>query len=90
MNCPRCKSRMCRCVDSRQRRGGRYRRYACQGCGEKFSTIERYTPIEEEVTVRYLVNTLQRIEREMKAARMAVKRGKKTAAPAANDREETI
>ena len=41
MNCPYCDSDQTSVKDSRPGDDGRYRRYVCSACGERFSTIER-------------------------------------------------
>ena len=41
MICPFCTSPNTYVRDSRQGDDGRYRRYVCAACGEKFSTVEK-------------------------------------------------
>ncbi len=41
MICPYCDSDQTRVKDSRQGDDGRYRRYLCLACGERFSTVEQ-------------------------------------------------
>jgi len=40
MNNCQCQHLNSRCVDSRMREGYRRRRYKCDACGQKFSTVE--------------------------------------------------
>ena len=43
MQCRNCKSKITDVIDSRETNGTRRRRYRCQICGEKFSTLESYS-----------------------------------------------
>ena len=43
MQCRNCKSKSTDVIDSRETNGTRRRRYRCQICGEKFSTLESYS-----------------------------------------------
>lgn len=45
MQCRNCHSESTRVIDSREINGTRRRRYRCQICGEKFSTLESYSDI---------------------------------------------
>ena len=40
MRCPKCKSSMLKCIDSRPINGRTRRRYECLKCRERFSTVE--------------------------------------------------
>ena len=45
MQCRNCQSKRTDVIDSRETNGTRRRRYRCQICGEKFSTLESYSDI---------------------------------------------
>ena len=45
MRCRNCKSESTAVIDSREINGTRRRRYRCQICGERFSTLESYSDI---------------------------------------------
>lgn len=45
MQCRNCQSKSTDVIDSRETNGTRRRRYRCQICGEKFSTLESYSDI---------------------------------------------
>lgn len=42
MTCPKCGSENIGCIDSRNGKKNRRRRYSCQNCGGRFSTYEIY------------------------------------------------
>ena len=60
MICPWCQSDNVMCKDSRPAGTGRRRRYACQTCEGRFSTIEIYTLLEREARRRDLTNSEER------------------------------
>ena len=43
MQCRKCQSESTAVIDSREINGTRRRRYRCQICGERFSTLESYS-----------------------------------------------
>lgn len=45
MRCRNCQSESTAVIDSREINGTRRRRYRCQICGERFSTLESYSDI---------------------------------------------
>lgn len=52
MICPWCQSNNIYCKDSRPAGIGRRRRYACEACGGRFSTLEMPYLLEQEVKRR--------------------------------------
>lgn len=52
MTCPWCRSDNVMCKDSRPAGIGRRRRYACQACRGRFSTIEMPYMLEREIQRR--------------------------------------
>jgi len=57
MICPWCQSDDVMCKDSRPAGTGRRRRYACNACKGRFSTIEIYTLLEQEARRREVANS---------------------------------
>lgn len=45
MQCRKCASKNTSVIDSRETNGTRRRRYKCEYCGDKFSTLESYSDI---------------------------------------------
>jgi len=59
MNCPKC-GKQALVIDSRQRNKFRIRRYNCEGCGNRFNTVEITELTPEAVSAVYrLTNPFQ-------------------------------
>ncbi len=73
MRCPECNCGSCSCLNSRPREKSRYRRYRCQSCGHRFSTVEKYVKNGEDDNIRDLLCSLRDIEIAMAKLRRRVR-----------------
>lgn len=66
MRCTKCDSVNCYCIDSRDSKESlRYRRYKCEDCGERFSTVE--LPMPKREYMKYLKDFTRNLELVKKA-----------------------